>query len=343
MNEKYLIVDLDDSLISWDISFLSLFLALRKKPLLLFKLPFWIISKKKAFVKEYLARKSVSFIDPSSFPLHPDVVLLIKEKKKENIPVYLVSASQNLLIQKFHKAHDLCDKAFGSSVENQYKGENKLRFIEKICSGQSFSYVGDAFVDLRIWKAQNCKTCYVVNRRKGLVNAVKKLKKPFVVINRLEANYSLFSQFIIRPYTSFYFTFFFTLLYFKFYSFEKNILPGTVLCFTSCLFHFAANLLGDLFYIQEKENEISFKSPVVLGVFSFQKTLNICFFSGFFATFLCLFYLPKYFLFFYLIKIFFDLKLENPDCLALKKFFYTFCSQVIFGYMLFSLLSVLRV
>mgnify|MGYP001227717222 CR=1 FL=1 len=46
MNEKYLIVDLDDSLISWDISFLSLFLALRKKPLLLFKLPFWIISKK---------------------------------------------------------------------------------------------------------------------------------------------------------------------------------------------------------------------------------------------------------------------------------------------------------
>ena len=174
-----LFVDLDKTLIKSDLlleSFVRYFSQNIFAPILCLGV---LLTKSKVGLKKFLSIKSHISIENLPYNQH---VLDAIYQWKENHPqekVILISATHQDVIERI-ACHLKCfDGWYGTENEN-LKSEIKLKKIKDLTGGKSFTYIGDSFADLVIWK--NAKKCYLVNPTKSLLKAVNKINDSIEII-----------------------------------------------------------------------------------------------------------------------------------------------------------------
>jgi 4-hydroxybenzoate polyprenyltransferase/phosphoserine phosphatase len=144
-----LCVDLDGTLIRTDLLYETLVAALRRRPWLVFALPFWLLSGK-AHLKARLTRVAGDDVDVDSLPLTDDLVAYLRAEQTAGRTVELVSASDRRLVERVAARVGGFDAVLGSDGTTNLKGATKARvLIDRHPDG--FVYAGDAAADLAVW------------------------------------------------------------------------------------------------------------------------------------------------------------------------------------------------
>ena len=151
MNEnRILFVDLDGTLIKEDLSDLAFVNSLKTNPL---KLIFYLIVfffKGKSYLKEKISKNYIVPIEKLNF--NSSTLDYIKEVKNRHRVVYLISGSHQLLVDQIGKHLRIFFESFGTNIDFNMVGENKVKFINNELKILEFDYLGNSKQDLPIWK-----------------------------------------------------------------------------------------------------------------------------------------------------------------------------------------------
>ena len=144
----HLFVDLDGTLIRTDLLLESLLRLIRRNPLFLAVIPFWLL-RGRAWLKLQLARRVL--IDPAALPYNKEFLAWLRQQRDGERAMTLISASNQSYVSAVADHVGLFDDAIGSDGKTNLKALNKLRRMEKIVEGGDFAYAGDSRADLPIW------------------------------------------------------------------------------------------------------------------------------------------------------------------------------------------------
>ncbi|MDQ7744011.1 UbiA family prenyltransferase [Hydrogenophaga pseudoflava] len=168
-----LCVDLDGTLIRTDLTFESLLAALKRQPLLIFFLPFWLL-RGRSYLKHRLIQAGQ--LDVTVLPYHPDVLDLVDRARRQGRPVVLVTGSHEALARQV--AEHLCrfDVVLATSETVNLIGANKAAVLEERYGSGRFEYVANGRVDLPVW--QRSGGAVTVNAPRSVVRQVAGLGIP---------------------------------------------------------------------------------------------------------------------------------------------------------------------
>jgi 4-hydroxybenzoate polyprenyltransferase/phosphoserine phosphatase len=144
-----LFVDLDGTLVRTDILFETLMSALKRQPLVLFMLPFWLL-RGRAHLKRRLAECGPVCVD--LLPYDEDVLTRVTAEHERGRRVVLATASDGLVAQRIASHLGVFDETIASDGETNIKSATKLSAIKASCA-EAFDYVGNSRADLPIWTA----------------------------------------------------------------------------------------------------------------------------------------------------------------------------------------------
>ncbi len=167
-----LFVDLDGTLIAGDVTWESIFAAVGKYPWLIFVIPFWFLQGR-GYMKRRVAERAA--IEVGGLPYHPQVVDFCRRRRAQGGEVILATASDRTLARAVAEHLGVFADYLGTEGAKNLKGGAKLARIEEYCrerGARDFSYVGDAWADVPIWK--HCRHVYAVAPPASLVAALKR-------------------------------------------------------------------------------------------------------------------------------------------------------------------------
>ncbi|MBR1924834.1 MAG: hypothetical protein IJ839_06175 [Ruminobacter sp.] len=145
-------VDLDGTLIKNDMSVTSFFSTILKKPLMLCQCYKWHKEGGRARLKYFLGEGYSFNVEDLQF--NTQLVDFLREvaANPEN-SVYLVSGSTQSIVNKIAGYFDFFKEGFGSSLEVNLTGRNKLELMKKYFGENSnICYIGNARVDFKVWR-----------------------------------------------------------------------------------------------------------------------------------------------------------------------------------------------
>ena len=79
----------------------------------------------------------------------------IKDVKNRHRVVYLISGSHQLLVDQIDRHLRIFFESFGTNINFNMVGENKVKFINSELKILEFDYLGNSKQDLTIWKYTN--------------------------------------------------------------------------------------------------------------------------------------------------------------------------------------------
>ncbi len=165
-----LVVDLDGTLLKTDLLFEALFELLATAPLRALRTPLWLRGGKAGF-KIRLA--DVAVLRLHEMPLNEAVLDLVRTAKAEGRPVYLASASDARYVRALADHLGLFDGVFATDAHTNLAGAAKERVLVEAFGAGGFDYVGNATVDLGVWRS--ARTAYVVDAAPGLIRAANRV------------------------------------------------------------------------------------------------------------------------------------------------------------------------
>jgi 4-hydroxybenzoate polyprenyltransferase len=143
-----LCVDLDGTLIHSDLLVESALALLSRNPLLLFSMLGWLL-RGKAHLKREIAHRVT--LDATHLPYNSDVVAWVREQQALR-PVVLCTASDAELAQAVADHVGGFDAVLASDGERNLSGSQKAQLLVEHYGERGFDYVGNAKVDLKVWK-----------------------------------------------------------------------------------------------------------------------------------------------------------------------------------------------
>lgn len=146
---KPLVIDVDNTLLRTDMLLESFWVALGKRAPEAISTAFRNL-RHRARLKHELAR--LSDLDVSRLPVNEDVLALARSAQAEGREVVLASASDQELVDRLAERLGLEGRHIGSTPGLNLAGEAKARALEERFGVGGFSYVGDAVVDLKVWR-----------------------------------------------------------------------------------------------------------------------------------------------------------------------------------------------
>jgi len=146
---RALCVDLDGTLVATDTAYETIARLARRKPWLLPMLPLWRL-RGLAALKAKLAEHAT--LDPASLPYRDEVLALINAAREQGRRVLLVTAADHAVAEPIAAHLGLFDKVLASDGRRNLKGAEKVNAIREALGGQPWDYVGDAAVDLAVWR-----------------------------------------------------------------------------------------------------------------------------------------------------------------------------------------------
>jgi 4-hydroxybenzoate polyprenyltransferase len=164
-----LCVDLDGSLIKTDLlleSFLALF---KKKPWVIFLVPFWVL-KGKAYLKARISREID--LDASVLPYCEKLVALLRQECKNGRTLVLATASHEKYALGVAKHLGFFDEVIATSGSSNMTGICKANRLVERFGENGFDYIGNAKVDLKIWTF--ARQVIVINPELGVERIVRK-------------------------------------------------------------------------------------------------------------------------------------------------------------------------
>lgn len=143
-----LCVDLDGTLISTDALVEAGIALVKKNPLTLLALPFWLL-KGKAYAKRKIALGAP--IPAELLPYRADLLAYLKEQKMAGRTLVLITASDELIAQAVNKHLGLFNRVMGSDGQTNLSAKRKAVVLTSLYGEKGFSYAGNASADLAVW------------------------------------------------------------------------------------------------------------------------------------------------------------------------------------------------
>lgn len=148
-------VDLDGALIATDILYESLILLVKKNPLYLFILPFWLLKG-----KGWLKFKIHQIVQPNEqiLPYRTELIEFLQQKKSDGRKIVLTTATMKQIADKIAKKVGIFDDVIATqlksdgSVYNLF-GKDKQKELVRLYGEKEFDYVGDSAADLNVWRS----------------------------------------------------------------------------------------------------------------------------------------------------------------------------------------------
>lgn len=165
-----LAVDLDGSLISTDLLWESATQYLAKNPLRAFLLPA-MLGKGRAQLKFQLARQIE--LDVSTLPYRQDVLDWLHAEKSKGRRIVLATASDSLLADAISRHLGIFDEVIASSGTTNLSGDAKREALVSRFGERGFDYVGNTYVDLKVWKS--AQRAIIVSPPSGLAESTAKI------------------------------------------------------------------------------------------------------------------------------------------------------------------------
>ena len=156
-------VDLDGSLIRTDLLLESFLLLIKRNPLYLLLMPFWLLQGKAA-LKAHIAQRIR--LDASALPYVQPLIDWLKVQKAQGRALWLCTASDTRLAQAVADHLGFFDGVMGSHGQVNLSGSHKARLLVERFGEKGFDYCGNATVDLAVWR--HARAAIVVNARPGL-------------------------------------------------------------------------------------------------------------------------------------------------------------------------------
>lgn len=164
-----LCVDLDGTLIRSDLLMESALALLARKPWSIFHMLGWLV-RGKAHLKQQIALQVT--IDPASLPFNEDVLGWLREQRMTR-EIVLCTASDALLAAPVAAHADVFDAVVASDGDINLSGANKAKALVERYGERGFDYIGNAPVDLAVWK--HARSALVVEHGRGLSGAAAKV------------------------------------------------------------------------------------------------------------------------------------------------------------------------
>ena len=147
-----LVVDVDGSLVSGDLSIEGAAQLLRVSPLSIFALPLWLflaVVEGRAALKRRIARVFVSA--PETLLLNPAVMEEIAAAQAAGRPVWLASGSDELAVAPLAE-RVAATGYFASDGRTNLVGQEKAALLSKRFGQRGFDYIGNERRDLAVWR-----------------------------------------------------------------------------------------------------------------------------------------------------------------------------------------------
>ena len=146
-----LCVDLDGTLVATDMLHESLLIAVKRRPSLVFRLPFWLARGKAGFKRRLTAAAA---LDCSLLPYRADLLEWLREQKSAGRRLCLVTASDQSVADAVSvHLSPLFDDAWGSDGNRNLSGGRKRQYLVERFGEHGFDYAGDAAVDMAVWQS----------------------------------------------------------------------------------------------------------------------------------------------------------------------------------------------
>ncbi|HKF24161.1 MAG TPA: UbiA family prenyltransferase [Candidatus Angelobacter sp.] len=147
-----LCVDLDGTLIRSNLLWECVISLLKKRPLWVFMLPFWLLGGR-ANLKSQLAQRAQ--LDVTSLPYRQDVLEFLKERRSAGGRLVLVTAGAEELARRVAEFLGIFDSCFASTRNDNLKGRGKARFLCREFGERAFEYIGDSRADVAVWQCSS--------------------------------------------------------------------------------------------------------------------------------------------------------------------------------------------
>ncbi len=145
-----LAVDLDGTLVATDLFWESLFLLLRRNPLALFLLPFWLFGGKARLKSEIAARVE---IDPADLPYRPEVLERLTAEKKAGRRLVLATGSHEKFAEAISDHLGLFDAVLATDGSRNLTSRRKRDVLVAEFGDGGFDYAGNSKADIAVFDA----------------------------------------------------------------------------------------------------------------------------------------------------------------------------------------------
>ncbi|HSH09578.1 MAG TPA: UbiA family prenyltransferase, partial [Oceanipulchritudo sp.] len=151
-----LCVDMDGTLLRTDSLDECFWAAVSQEPLLLFKLPVWLVRGRAAF-KARMAPYGINSV--ATWPLRESVMKHIREAKSSGREVWLVTAADQQLAWALAEHLGCFDGVLASDGSTNLKGATKARLLTDRFGKGGFDYIGDSRADTSVWEQASRGFC----------------------------------------------------------------------------------------------------------------------------------------------------------------------------------------
>ncbi len=165
-----LCVDMDGTLIRTDVLWESVVLLLKRRPLDLLALPFWLM-RGRAHLKRQVAKRVE--LDPATLPYHHELLEFLRTEQQQGRKLVLVTASDDAPAKQVAAHVGLFNEVMGSNGTLNLRGADKGRALAERFGKRGFDYAGNSSVDLPVWA--EARLALVVNADDHLPDRARKL------------------------------------------------------------------------------------------------------------------------------------------------------------------------
>jgi 4-hydroxybenzoate polyprenyltransferase/phosphoserine phosphatase len=147
-----LCVDLDGTLILSDLLLESMLLLIKRNPLYLLRIPFWLLRGKAALKAEIAARVSVN---PAALPYNRELIEWLRSELGAGRRLWLCTAANERLAQDVAGHLGFFEGVIASDRSTNVAGARKASRLVERFGERGFDYCGNERRDLAIWRHAN--------------------------------------------------------------------------------------------------------------------------------------------------------------------------------------------
>lgn len=161
-----LCVDLDGTLIRSNLFLESVLLMLKRRPLLLFVLPMWLLlcalnRNIRSHAKAFIATQAMPLFRPEHLPYETELLAWLHLQKASGRSLWLCTGSDQKLAQKVADFVGIFEGVMGSDESKDFVGKYKAIGLVKAFGEKGFDYVGNSNADVPVW--QRSRGIFFVN------------------------------------------------------------------------------------------------------------------------------------------------------------------------------------
>jgi 4-hydroxybenzoate polyprenyltransferase/phosphoserine phosphatase len=180
-------IDLDGTLIHTDMLHESALALLKAEPLSLLKLPWVLIFKGRAALKQWIADKTQ--FDASVLPFNQDFLLWLREQHASGRRLVLCTASDQSIADSIAQHLGLFNEVMASNGKVNLEGHHKAKALVDKFGEKGFDYAGNSIPDLEVWKY--ARKAIVVNASPRLVGDVTALADVEAVFAGFDSKFTI--------------------------------------------------------------------------------------------------------------------------------------------------------